>query len=165
MCIPNILYMQYYSMTAYVHIKGPVSIQLKKLAQCAKKGCLVGYKGNNEHIYCVWIPTENKIVQLHNMTFNKAPDLLIAILEDELTVWELEPEWLLEPQSLTTTVVTIVTYFAAKALEEKEHCMGELEGLCTPDSVLKELSPRGATLQSFSSLEPGLLIQLNQSLS
>ena len=92
------------------------------------------------------------------MIFNEALDLLIATLKDELTVWELEPELLLEPQGLTTTVATIVTYPITKAPEEKEYRMGEPEGLCTPNSVLRELGPRGAILQSSPSLEPGLLI-------
>ena len=51
MRILNILYMRCYGTTAYVHIKGLESIQLRKLAPRAKKGCLVGYKGNNGHIY------------------------------------------------------------------------------------------------------------------
>ena len=84
--------MQHYGITAYIHIKGLESIQLKKLAQCVKKGCLVGYKGNNRHIYYIQIPTENKIVQLCDVTFNEAPDLPITTLEDELIVWEPEPE-------------------------------------------------------------------------
>jgi len=62
MHIPNILYMQRYSTTAYMHIKGLKNIKLKKLAPHAKKGQLVGYKGNNSHIYRVWIPIENKII-------------------------------------------------------------------------------------------------------
>jgi hypothetical protein len=55
------------------------------------------------------------------MTFNKASDLLITTLEDELTVWKLKLKLLLELQGLTTTVVTIVTYPTAKPLEEKEY--------------------------------------------
>ena len=51
MRIPNISYMQYYGMTAYIYIKGLKSVQLRKLALQAKKECLVGYKGNNSHIY------------------------------------------------------------------------------------------------------------------
>ena len=53
MRIPNILYLQRYSTTAYIYIKGLESIQLKKLAPQAKKGRLVGYKDNNSYIYCV----------------------------------------------------------------------------------------------------------------
>jgi hypothetical protein len=83
---------------------------------------------------------------LRNITFNKAPNLLIATLEDKLTVWELELELLPEPQGLTTTVVTIVTYPTIKVLEEKEHRIGELEGLYTPNLVLGELGLRGAIL-------------------
>ena len=104
----------------------------------AKKGRLVGYEGNNGHIYCVWILTENKIVRSRDVTFNEALDLPITTLEDELTVWELEPELLPEPQGLTTTIVTIITYPTIKALKEKEHHIGELEGLYTPNSVLGE---------------------------
>ena len=55
-----------------------------------------------------------------DVIFNKAPDLLIVTLEDELTVWEPELELPPEPQDLTTTVITTVTYPAAKALEQKE---------------------------------------------
>jgi hypothetical protein len=47
---------------------------------------------------------------------------------------------------LTTTVVTIVIYSAIKALEEKEHHIGEPEGLYTPNLVLGELGLRGAIL-------------------
>ena len=53
MRIPNILYIRYYSTTTYIHIKGPESIKSKKLALRVKKGCLVGYKGNNSYIYRV----------------------------------------------------------------------------------------------------------------
>jgi len=95
------------------------------------------------------------------MTFNKAPDLPIATLENKLTVWEPEPELPLEPQGATTTIVTTVTYPSAKALEEKEHRMGELEGLRTPNSVLGELGLRGATLQLSLLPEPGPLTQSN----
>ena len=49
-------------MTAYIYIKGPEHIQLRKLVPCAKKGRLVSYKGNNSYIYYVWIPTKNKII-------------------------------------------------------------------------------------------------------
>jgi hypothetical protein len=73
-------------------------------------------------------------------------------------VWELELELLPEPQGSTTTVVTIVTYPTAKALEEKEHRMGELGGLCTPDSILGELGLRGAILWLSPLLELGLSI-------
>jgi len=52
----------------------------------AKKGRLVGYKGNNSYIYRVWIPTKNKIVQSRDITFNKAPDLLITTLKNKLTI-------------------------------------------------------------------------------
>jgi hypothetical protein len=90
--------------------------------------------------------------------FNKALDLLIATLEDKLTIWELELELPPEPQGSTTTVVTIVTYPAAKALEEKEHRIGELEGLRTPNLVLGELDLRRATLRSSPLLDLGLLI-------
>jgi hypothetical protein len=62
MRILNILYLRRYSTTAYIYIKGPENIQLRKLAPRAKKGRLVSYKGNNGSIYCVWIPTENKVV-------------------------------------------------------------------------------------------------------
>jgi len=62
MRIPNISYLQHYGTTAYVHIKGPESIQLRKLALQAKKGHLVSYKGNNSYIYCVWILAKNKII-------------------------------------------------------------------------------------------------------
>ena len=80
------------------------------------------------------------------MTFNEALDLLIATLEDELTVWELELELPPEPQGLTTTVVIIVTYPAAKVLEEKKHCIGKPEGFYTPNLVLEKLGLRGTTL-------------------
>ena len=80
------------------------------------------------------------------MIFNKAFNLLITILEDKLMAWELELELPPELQGLTTTVVFIVTHPAAKALEEKEHRIGELEGLYTPNLVLGELGPRGAIL-------------------
>jgi len=53
MYIPNILYMRRYSTTTYIYIKGLESIQLRKLALRAKKGRLVGYKGNNSYIYRV----------------------------------------------------------------------------------------------------------------
>ena len=62
MYIPNISYIRRYGTTAYVYIKGPESIQLRKLALYTKKGRLVSYKGNNGYIYCVWIPTKNKVV-------------------------------------------------------------------------------------------------------
>ena len=62
MRIPNILYIRRYGTTAYVYIKGLKNIQLRKLALRAKKGHLVGYKGNNSYIYCVWIPTKNKVI-------------------------------------------------------------------------------------------------------
>ena len=88
------------------------------------------------------------------MTFNKPLNLLIAMLKDKLIVWEPELELPPKPQSTTTTVVTTVTYPAAKAPEKKEHYIGELEGPYTPNSVLGELGPRGATLQSSSSLKP-----------
>jgi hypothetical protein len=80
------------------------------------------------------------------VTFNKALDLPITTLEDELTIWELELELPPELQGSTTTIVTIVTYPAIKALEEKEHRTGELEGLRTPNLVLGELDLRGAIL-------------------
>jgi len=80
------------------------------------------------------------------VTFNKALDLLIAMLKDKLTVWELELELPPEPQGPTTTVVTIVTYPTTKAPEEKEHHIGEPEGPYTPDLVLRELGLKGATL-------------------
>ena len=163
MRIPNILYMRCHGTTAYVHIKGPESIKSKKLAPRAKKGRLVGYEGNNGHIYRVWIPTENKIVQSRDMTFNEAPDLPIATLEDELTVWEPEPELPPEPQGSTTTVVTTITYPTAKAPEEKEHHEEEPEGLYTPDSVLGEQGPRGATPQLPPSPEPAPSTQSNRS--
>ena len=86
MRIPNISYIRRYGTTAYMHIKGLGSVQLRKLAPRAKKGRLVSYEGNNGHIYRVWIPTKNKIIRLRDVTFNKAPDLPIAILEDKLTV-------------------------------------------------------------------------------
>jgi hypothetical protein len=97
MRIPNISYMRRHGTTAYVHIKGPENIQLRKLAPRAKKGRLVGYKGNNGHIYRVWIPTENKVVWSRDVIFNKALDLPIATLEDKLTIWELELELPPEP--------------------------------------------------------------------
>jgi hypothetical protein len=78
--------------------------------------------------------------------FNKALDLLIATLEDKLTIWELELELPPKPQGSTTTVVTIVTYPTIKVLEEKEHCIGELKGLRTPNLILGELDLRGAIL-------------------
>ena len=53
MRIPNILYMRSYSITAYVYIKGLESIKSKKLVLRTKKGRLVSYKGNNNHIYCI----------------------------------------------------------------------------------------------------------------
>jgi hypothetical protein len=59
---------------------------------------------------------------------------------------------------LTTTIVTIVTYPAIKALEEKEHRTGELEGLRTPNLVLGELDLRGAILRSSPLPDLGLLI-------
>ena len=62
MRILNILYIRRYGTTAYVYIKGLESIQLRKLAPRAKKGRLVGYEGNNGYIYCIWIPTKNKVV-------------------------------------------------------------------------------------------------------
>ena len=80
------------------------------------------------------------------MIFNKALNLLIATLENKFTVWELEPKLLPELQVLTTIVVIIVTYFTIKALEEKKYRMGELEGLYTPNLILKELGLKGATL-------------------
>ena len=96
------------------------------------------------------------------MTFNEAPDLPIATLEDELTVWEPEPELLPEPQD-STTVVTTITYPTAKALEEKEHHKEEPKGLYTPDLVLGEQGPRGAIPQLPPSPEPGPSIQSNRS--
>ena len=54
--------MRRYSTIAYVYIKGPENIQLRKLALRAKKGRLVGYKGNNSYIYYIQIPTKNKVV-------------------------------------------------------------------------------------------------------
>jgi len=165
MRILNISYLRHHGTTAYVHIKGPESVQSRKLAPRAKKGCLVGYEGNNGHIYRVWIPAENKIVQLRDVIFNKALYLPIATLEDKLTVWELKPELPPEPQGLTTTVVTTVTYPAAKALEEKEYHIGEPEGPYTPNSVLRELGPRGAILQSSPSPEPDPSTQSNRSSS
>ena len=59
---------------------------MRKLASRAKKGRLVGYKGNNGYIYYVWIPTKNKVIRLRDITFNKAPNLLITTLEDKLTI-------------------------------------------------------------------------------
>ena len=52
----------------------------------AKKGHLVGYKGNNGYIYYVWILTKNKVIWSRDITFNEAFNLLIAILEDKLTI-------------------------------------------------------------------------------
>ena len=78
--------MQYHGTTTYVYIKGLESIKLKKLVLCAKKGHLVSYKGNNSHIYYIWIPTENKIIRSHNIIFNEAPDLPITILKNKLTI-------------------------------------------------------------------------------
>ena len=80
------------------------------------------------------------------MIFNKALDLLIATLENKLIVWELELKLPPKPQSLTTTIVTIIIYFIIKALKEKEHHTGELEGLYTPDLILKELGLKRVTL-------------------
>ena len=102
---------------------------------------------------------------MRDIIFNKALDLLIAILEDKLTIWELEPELPPELQGLTTTVVTIVTYPAVKALKEKEHRTGELEGLYTPNSVLGELGLREAILWSSPLLELGPSTQSNRLLS
>ena len=62
MRILNISYIRRYGTTAYVYIKGPESIQFRKLAPRAKKGRLVGYEGNNSYIYRVWIPTKNKVI-------------------------------------------------------------------------------------------------------
>jgi len=53
MRILNILYLRRHGITAYIHIKGLGYIQLRKLAPRAKKGRLVGYKGNNSYIYYV----------------------------------------------------------------------------------------------------------------
>ena len=99
------------------------------------------------------------------MIFNKALNLLIATLENKLTVQELELKLPPEPQVLITTIVIIVFYLIIKALEEKEHRMGELEGFYIPNLVLKKLSPRGAILQLSPSLKPGPLIQSNWSLN
>ena len=96
MRILNVSYMRRYGTTAYVHIKGLESVQLRKLALRAKKGRLVSYEDNNGYIYRVQIPTENKIVRLRDEIFNKALDLPIAILEDKLTIQELELELPLE---------------------------------------------------------------------
>ena len=92
MRILNILYIRRYGTTTYIYIKGLESIQLRKLAPRAKKGRLVGYKGNNSYIYCVQMLTKNKVIRSRDVIFNKAPNLLIATLEDKLTVWELELE-------------------------------------------------------------------------
>ena len=143
MRILNILYLRRYGTTAYIYIKGPEHIQLRKLAPRAKKRRLVSYKGNNSYIYCVQILTKNKIIQLRNIIFNKALDLPIAILENKFTIQEPEPELLLKPQALTTIIVTIVTYPTIKALEEKEYRIEELEGLHTPNLVLGELGLKG----------------------
>jgi len=43
-------------------------------------------------------------------------------------------------------MVIIVTYPTAKALEEKEYYIGNLEGLYTPNLVLGELGLRGVIL-------------------
>ena len=145
MRILNILYLRRYGITAYVHIKGLESIQLRKLAPRAKKGRLVGYKGNNGYIYRVWILAKNKVIWLRDVTFNEALDLLIAIFKDKLTIRELEPELPPETQGLTTTVVTIITYFMVKALEEKEY-RKELEGPYISNLILGKLGLGGATL-------------------
>ena len=62
MRILNISYIRRHGTTTYIYIKGLESIQLRKLAPRAKKGRLVGYKGNNGYIYRVWIPTKNKVI-------------------------------------------------------------------------------------------------------
>ena len=80
------------------------------------------------------------------MIFNKALDLLIATLKNKLTIWELKLELLLEPQGLTTTIVTIVTYPTVKVLEEKKHRIGKLEEPYTSNLVLRELGLKGVTL-------------------
>ena len=59
---------------------------------------------------------------------------------------------------MTTTIVTIITYPTAKVLEEKKHHKKELEGLYTPNLVLKELGLRGAIPQLPLLLKLGLLI-------
>ena len=43
-------------------------------------------------------------------------------------------------------IVIIVTYFAIKVLEKKEHHIGKPEGLYTPDLILKKLGLKGVIL-------------------
>ena len=57
MCILNISYMRCYSITTYTHIKELKNIKLKKLKLYAKKGRLVGYKGNNISANCLYLLT------------------------------------------------------------------------------------------------------------
>lgn len=50
------------------------------------KGCLVGYEGDNRHIFKVWIPESGKVYQSRDVTFYEGDEPLPKIKDPVLLV-------------------------------------------------------------------------------
>jgi hypothetical protein len=67
--LPNIAHWRTFGCTAYAYIPKQKRVQGQKFHVRAQKGKLVGYEG--DHIYRIYIPTQNKVIRTSHVTFNE----------------------------------------------------------------------------------------------
>jgi Reverse transcriptase (RNA-dependent DNA polymerase) len=67
----SIKHLQIWGTRCYKHIPKEDRVQARKAAPRAFIGYLVGYEGDNGHIYKVWLPNERKVVRSRDVTFSK----------------------------------------------------------------------------------------------
>jgi hypothetical protein len=58
--------------TAYVHIHKEDRVQAQKMAPCASLGHLIGYEGDNGHIYRIWDPKTGRIIRTRDVYINES---------------------------------------------------------------------------------------------
>ena len=73
--LTSIKHLQIWGTRCYKHIPKEDRVQARKVAPRAFIGYLVGYEGDNGHIYKVWLPDERKIVRSRDVTFSKGEAL------------------------------------------------------------------------------------------
>src|SRR6202161_2620864 len=80
----TIKHLQIWGTRCYKHIPKEDRVQAEKMGPRAMIGYLVGYEGDNGHVYRIWDPKKRKIVRSRDVTFeigktareNEDPDLL-----------------------------------------------------------------------------------------
>lgn len=73
---PSLQHLHIWGCVAYQHIPIEEHSQGKKYEPHMMKGCLVGYEGDNGHIFKVWVPESGKVYQSRDVTFYEGDEPL-----------------------------------------------------------------------------------------